>query len=536
MQGRAALEALAKFYEAAGTSRRTQGWARPSGDPNAPAGELSLKRLRDATRHLVRNNGHAESGLGSIVDDAVGWGITPTVDHDAWKQWASTVEIDLEGRCDLPGLQQMVMRTIVEAGECLVRRHFRTLSDGLAIPMQIQILEPDYIDTGKQINRLPNGGKIIRGVEFAPNGRRVAYWLFEVHPGASMSTVSNITRFGRSVRVPASEILHVFRPQRPGQVRGASWFAPVLIRFNDFDEFADATLMKQKIAACLAVMTSDVDGGAALIGDADPNDTADKHDMLQPGLILNLAPGRSVEVVQPPTVREYKEYSTTTLREIAAGLGMSVEDLTGDYADINFSAARMSRLKHWGRVQGWRWRMLIPQFLNPLWGWAMQAAELAGLEVVERTGWTAPPLPMIEPDKEGLAILRNIRTGITTPSEALRERGFIPSEFWDEYQKDFEDQDRRGLVLDSDARKMNQNGQPHPAAAPAGASNGNAVSFEPMNLAECLTIGEAADRFKVHPDTLRVWVRKGVLPHVRVGPGSGRIRVRVEDLAQVMSD
>lgn len=530
MRGRVALEALARYYEAAGVSRRTQGWQRPSGDPNAPAG-LSLSRLRDATRHLVRNNGHAESAIGVIVDDTIGWGILPSARHEAWKLWTETVQMDVDGRCDLPGIEHAVMRTVVESGECLIRRRWRRPSDGLALPMQIQVLEPDFIDSGKHLS-LSDGRKIIRGIEFDSMGRRVAYWLFASHPGSS--TISNVNRLriGQSARVPASEVLHVFKPQRTGQVRGVSWFAPVLIRFNDFDEFADATLMKQKIAACLAVMTSDVDGSAPLLGQEDTDE--EKHDLLEPGMILNLSPGRSVSVVNPPTVREYADYSKTTLREIAAGIGVTVEDLTGDFADINFSAARMSRLRHWARVQGWRWRMLVPQFLNPLWDWAMQAARIAGLESIESTSWTAPPLPMIEPDKEGLAITRNIRAGIMTPSESLRERGFVPNEFWDEYQEDFEDQDRRGLVTDSDARRMTQAGQAQATSGPPGGSFGAASpGSDPVAPGEYLSISDAAEKFGLNRETIRQWVRKGALAHVRIGPDPGIIRVRKDDLERL---
>ena len=130
------------------------------------------------------------------------------------------------------------MREIVESGEVLIRRRHRRPSDGLALPLQIQVLEADFLDTGKHLS-LPNGGKIVRGVEIDAIGRRVAYWLFRNHPGSSNLTSSTV-RFGQSSRVPASEILHVYSIYRAGQARGASWFSPVLIRFNDFDDLADA--------------------------------------------------------------------------------------------------------------------------------------------------------------------------------------------------------------------------------------------------------------------------------------------------------
>ena len=83
-------------------------------------------------------------------------------------------------------------------------------------------------------------------------------------------------------------MLHVYRGGRPGQVRGVSWFAPVVLRLKDFDDYEDAALLKQKIAACLAVLTTDVDGTAPPLGTVDP--AAPAVDMLEPGQILNLRP------------------------------------------------------------------------------------------------------------------------------------------------------------------------------------------------------------------------------------------------------
>ena len=188
-------------------------------------------------------------------------------------------------------------------------------------------------------------------------------------------------------------------------------------------------------------------------------------DSLEPGGVLNLAPGRTVSVVQPPSVREYPDYVRTTLRAIATGLGVSYEDLTGDFSDVTFSSARMSRLRHWARVIGWRWRMLIPQFCDPVWGWAMEVAAIMGQGEPVGADWTAPPIPMIEPDREGLAYQRNIRSGIMTQSEAIRERGYDPKEFLAEYAADNKRLDELGIILDSDARNTTQAGNPRTTAS-----------------------------------------------------------------------
>lgn len=478
---------LARHYEAASGGRRTQGWRRPSSDANA-ASTAALGPTRNAARDVVRNNPYAVSALTTIVDHVVGWGIMAAPRKGArgaaaaaarWDAWAGTPACDADGRLDFPGIQKQVLRTVVESGEVLVRRRWRRPEDGLPIPVQLQVLEPDHLDTSRDGYTLPNGGTIVQGIEFSPIGQRVAYWLFPAHPGAA-----GPSGIGVSQRVPASEILHVWQPGRPGQARGVSWYAPILLRLKDLDDYEDATLMKAKVAACLAVVMTDADGTAPAIGrGTEPGETIDT---LEPGSILTAPAGRTVSVVQPPSVNEHDTFTRTNLRAIASALGLTYEDLTGDYAGLPFSAARMSRIRHWARVDDWRWGMLVPQLCAPVWRWAMDAAAIIDAQIPAdapvAVEWTAPAMPMIEPDREGLAYARNIRAGIQTLSEAIRERGYEPEQMLTEYAADLKLLDKLGLVLDSDGRKMTQAGQlqgtaaataaPPPAAPSNGSSNG----------------------------------------------------------------
>jgi lambda family phage portal protein len=464
LKSRITAEVAMRHYEGAATGRRTQGWQRSSADAAQATGPF-LARLRENVRDLVRNNPYAESALSTIADHTVGWGIVakPRKPNkraaDVWREWAETTACDADGRHDIYGLQKLVMRAVVADGEVLVRRRLRRPEDGLPIPMQLQVLEADFLDTSKDTLTPNNGGRrIVQGVEYDALGKRAAYWLFKEHPGSSFATTE-------SVAVPAENILHIFEPDRPGQVRGVSWFAAVLLLLKDLDEFEDATLVKQKIAACLSVLTTDVDGTAPPLGSTDT--TADPQiDSLEPGWIGNLPPGREVTVVNPPTVREYPDYVKTRLRAVATGLGVSYEDLTGDYGDMPFSAARMSRIRHWSRVEDWRWRLLIPQFCDPVWAWSMAIAGIFGAGEVGPAEWTAPPAPMIDPVNEGLAYQRNVRAGIMSLSEALRERGRDPQQVFEEMASDNKTLDKLGLILDSDPRQMTQAGQLQGKALP----------------------------------------------------------------------
>lgn len=479
-RARVAAQLLLRHYEGAATGRRTQNWNRSAGDANAAAG-TSLGSLRNAARDLIRNNPYAESAVSTIADHAVSYGITAkfranAAAIEAWTLWSNSTACDVEGVQNLTGLGKQVMGSNVSDGEILVRRIWRTPDSGLPLPFQLQLLEADFLDTNKTLN-LADGGRIIQGVEYDKQGRRVAYWLFPQHPGASLLSNSSVLLPG-SQRVAAADVKHVFRRKRPGQARGVTWFAPVLLRFKGIDEYEDGELMKQTIASCLAVITSDIDGSATALGTANDTDTTPGVDTIEPGMILNVPPGRNIEVVQPPKVDGYEDFMRVNLRAIATGLGVAYEDLTGDYTGMPYSAARMSRLRHWARVDDWRWRILIPQFYDPVFQWAMEAAQLAGLlnRKPSPAMWSAPPPPMIDPDKEGLGVQRNIRAGVLTLSEAIRERGYDPEELLGEMADDNALLDELGIVLDSDARKMTQAGQaqgsqlpkdPTPALAPA---------------------------------------------------------------------
>lgn len=442
-----------RSYEAAGTGRRTSGWHRGGSDANAANGP-ALSVLREQARDLVRNNSWAAEGLRVVVDNTVGWGIQAKASAAAdktlterWRRWSETTECDADGRLSFAGLQALTMRTVVESGEALVRARGRRPEDGLSIPLQLQVLEPDFIDTAKDLQQGPSGGPIIQGVEYDLLGRRVAYWLFEQHPGSNRAGGLRSSR-----RIPADRVAHVFFVQRPGQVRGVTWFSAVIANLRDFDEYEDASLMQAKVAALFAAVITD-DGQGSTIGEPSAEDL--RIDTLEPGMIIRTPPGGDAKFGVPPVASD-NGFSTRTLRRIAAGLGATHEDVTGDYSQVNYSSGRMGRNKHNAHVHQWRWNMLVPQLCMPVWSWAMEAASLR--TGVDQPIWTPPPAGMIDPDKEGLALMRQVRAGMMTFSEMVREQGGDPEEHFDEYATDLARLDKLGIKLDSDVRAVSQAG------------------------------------------------------------------------------
>jgi lambda family phage portal protein len=460
-RSRAMAQAFARHYDAASSGRRTSNWPQSGADANQ-ANAPALSKLRAVARDLRRNNPWARRGLQVIPNNTVGWGIVAKPDGDApgfldaWNRWADTTACDAEGRLTFYGMQRQIMEAVAGDGEILIRRRWRRPEDGFDLPFQLQVLEADYLDTTRDNETGLAGGPIIQGVEYDKIGRRAAYWLYEAHPGSRFAAP-------KSYRYAASEVAHVFRADRPGQVRGVSWLAPVIVRLREFDEYEDATIMRHKIAALFAAFVTDPQGDPALsaTGEVTTGTNGEPVETLEPGMIKYLAPGQTVEFGQPPVAQD-GGFSERALRSIASGLGVTYEDLTGDYSRVNYSSGRLGWLAHWANVEDWRWNMLVPQFCDRVWGWAIEAAVVAGLmssgDALPAT-WTPPARPMIDPDKEGLAAMRRIRSGIATLPEVIREQGKDPDAHLAEIAAANKKLDALGIVLDSDPRNVTQAGQ-----------------------------------------------------------------------------
>lgn len=471
VQARAKASMLARHYEAAGGGRRTSGWYRSSSDANA-ANTPSITVLRELSRDLRRNNGWARRGIQAITNNTIGWGIEAKAiagseslaaeSMAVWKAWANSVAADYDGRLAfIGGIQRLVMATVVESGEALVVRERAGNTDGLPVPLRVRVLEPDYLDHMKD-GVMGETGPIVQGVELDGRGRRVAYWIYEQHPGA-------VRVFGNrfeSKRVLAEDVIHVYDVARPGQMRGVPWLAAAIAKLQDFDDYDDARLMQAKIAACFGAFVTDMDGGGTAVGAQSEDD--ERLETLEPGHISYLSPGKSVTFATPPSTSDHDSFSRTSLRRIGASIGgVPYEEMTGDYSQVNFSSARMARLAFFANVHAWRWDMVVPQLCAGVWRWVMElGASLNGWPEVPRAEWSPPPMPMLEPDKEGLAYTRMIRSGVMTYPEVIREQGKDPEMHMAEIAAANAKLDELGIVLDSDPRRTTVNGQGQPGVVP----------------------------------------------------------------------
>jgi capsid protein len=103
--------------------------------------------------------------------------------------------------------------------------------------------------------------------------------------------------------------------------------------------------------------------------------------------------------------------------------------------------------------------MLIPQLCDGVWRWVMKAAaEVYGWHEVPTAEWAPPPMPMLEPEKEGLAYTRLVRGGFRTLPQVWRELGEDPESMLKEIAASNTELDRLKIWLDSDPRRVSAAG------------------------------------------------------------------------------
>ncbi len=427
-------------FDAAAGGRRWQG-ASTFGSINAEIGAAAAPVRRRAA-YYCRNNPWVGNGVSAIVSGAIGAGIKPQSQHPdpavrravhaLWGRWTATADAD--GVTDAYGLQALAVRAMVETGECFA--HLIPTPDGL----RVRLLDADMVPLD-ETRELGDGRRTIQGVEFSADGTRAAYHIHRTRPEVpSFST--------ELVRIDAASIAHLFVPLAPGQVRGISWLAPVLLRLHELDLYEDAQLVRQKVSALFAGFIADPSGTAAGFDGQQTNNVLTTG--LEPGTLKVLPPGTDIRFSEPAVIGDAVAFMQLELRSIAAGLGVPEYLLTGDLSQANYSSLRAALVEFRTRLEQLQYSIIVHQLCRPIWrAWIVTevlAGRLVGaLDELLDVEWITPAAPWVDPQKDAVAASEQLAAGLTSRRRVVASLG------WDIEQLDAEiaaDRDRaRALGL-----------------------------------------------------------------------------------------
>ncbi|MCK8787648.1 phage portal protein [Roseomonas sp. NAR14] len=424
-------------------SRRLRGWRPPNTGPNAIV-QLNGPDLLRRSRDLRRNVPHASRAINLIATHTVGTGIVPRslcsnkkvreALTQLWSDW--TAVADSDGLLDFYGLQNLAVTEMVEAGEAFCRLRARFLSDGLPVPLQLQILPTEMVPLDYST---PNGtNAVAQGIERDAVGRRVAYWTYPQHPEEWIGGAATLDNLPRPI--PAEDVAHLYNVTRAGQMRGLPWLASAITTLHQVAQYQDAELLrKQMAAAVVAFVKKSVEGGA------DPAEMAAQWGNVQealgelpsvemePGTVQYLGPNEDIEFLTPGDVgNNYEAFLASHYRAIAAGTNTLYEELTGDWKNANDRTFRAALISFKRTVRQWQWGLVAAQFNVPIWnrfvGYAVSSGALkvpksVGDADLYRVEWNPERWEYLNPVQDVQAIGEELSLGLTSRQAAIAARG-----------------------------------------------------------------------------------------------------------------
>ncbi len=468
-------------FEAAGQGRRLRNF-QPSGVHVNAAIQRAGRTLIKRARFLVENNGYAGNAVDVWVAWLIGDGIVPRVSGStperrkalmkAWNRWIK--EADADGITNLYGLYERAEREAYIAGESFIRFRARRASDMRSgIPMQLQVLPSEMLDpTYSEV--LSNGNEIRMGIEFNGIGRRVAYHFWRYHPD---DTTSNRATLPERTRVPAEDVLHIMPARQGGQIRGVPRMARAIVKLFSIDAYDDAELERKKTASLYTGFITKTGEGSPI--DSAPLDLGDLLDEdddaieMQPGALIDLNDGEDVKFSAPAeSGSSYEPFQYRSLLQVGAALGIPYAYLTGDATKGNFSNVRTEIMNFRRRVGQHQQNYSIPQMCAPVWHRWLDEAEFARSvepdEAYRDEDHLPPRMEYIDPANDVKTDIAAVRAGFKNRGHVVSERGYDRDENDEDRAKENAEQDRLGLIYDTDPRRVAATGVPAVAAPGSG--------------------------------------------------------------------
>jgi len=430
--------------------------------------------LRERSRFLCRENPLAISAKELRTAYAIGCGMLPMPVGlsaprkkallKAFYEWCKVCDAD--GVTDFFGMQATVSDEEFEAGEVFIR-----LIHSVDRPLRLRLMTSEQLPYSVvSPTGVPEGNVVRLGVELDGADERAAYHFLRYHPGDA--TVSTSDRM-RTVRVPAGQVLHVFKARQPGQLRGLPRTLGALVpanKLNDYDDaMIDRAVSGSKVSGIIKKGASDRETGSKALSGATDNGDGSANLDFETGTILELETDEDWVTVDPPDPgANYGEFTYRNSAQACAAMGVPYLEVTGDLRRATFSAGRLGRMPFKRRIEQFQHLQLSVQMLQPVWIAWLRDGLLRGTIVLPRgaprtveaysnTRWMGPKWEYIEPLKDRQAEKMAVDELFVPRSDIIAERGEDPDEI---DQKIAEDQKRE--------RKLNLR-RPG-ATAPAGSA------------------------------------------------------------------
>lgn len=427
--------------------------------------------IRAKARDLERNSDIAEGLINAYERNVIGTGIRPQAKvrkednqendelnnqiEELWNEWTRARNCDITAQQSFYEMQSMAIRRLIVDGGMIF---IKVYTNSGILPFSLQAKEVDDLDTS--INRY--GGdrenRVVEGIELDQYGKPVAYYFKQY-------TVDGFYT-GGSERIDGKRVIFLWQKQRPGQIREMSPMARTINRIRDINEYMTAVSVKERVLACLSVFITKSMPDGLTMGRGNRSSggqTAAPIKNLAPGLIQELQPGDSVNVVNPSgQASNAREFIGIQQRLAGAGQGLSYEATSRDMSQVNYSSARQGLLEDQRTYEKYQ-DFLVEHFCREVYTEFIISAVLSGKLTFSdfwenkqkyfRHEWIKPGWSWIDPLKEVSANVKAIDCGLDTLARVCGERGLDWREVLEQRAREKEYMTELGLKGDETSEK-----------------------------------------------------------------------------------
>lgn len=455
-----------RYFEGASSTRLTSDWGTTVTSADAEL-RNDVGALRSRWRQLERDNDYASRFLTLMDNNVIGSeGIrlamhildangkldTNACDviEKAWKKWGKRDNCTISGLYSFDDICRLSLRSVVRDGSVLIQKICGNEA-GNSFGFALKVMEADHLDRFYS-GYAPNGNEVRLGVEYDKDSvgqkrKPVAYWITPRHPGDFIGYAGNYTRR----RVPAVEIIHLFRPTRFEQSEGVPWGSSAMTGLNMLGGYQEAALVAARAGACQQGFIENE------LGEEYKGDGVDANGQpitqMEPGVIRDLPKGSKYVQGNPAYPKiGYAEYVKAVLRGIASGLGTSYNTLANDLENVNYSSIRAGLLDErdmYRQIQKWFIESFCEEIFQAWFKFAFLSGEVAlpfmKMEKFNAPTWKARTWAWVDPKKDQEANILATNNYMESPQHILHTQGRSPEKVLDEiaeWQKMIKD---RGL-------------------------------------------------------------------------------------------
>lgn len=368
-----------------------------------------------------------------------------------WNRWVKRCEY--EDTCNFYEVQSLVFASKLLSGDVFVN----TVIDGNN-NLKLQIIEAERVSNA---GMSPDTIDKIQGV-YLRDSIPYAYSVQYTHPGDIYPVYRWNTYLKYGAQSNLQRFFHIWRKERPGQVRGIPILTPVLESLRKLDRYIGAELISCVVSSFFSVFVKS-EAGMRLPAYSDSTEEAGAQEIksdrsyLKPGLVVNLAPGEDVAFADPTKPNpNYEQFVNSIIRQIAACVSIPFDVLMMQFND-SYSASRAALMQFWKTVLKYRWE-LIEKFCQPIFElWLeneIQSGHLSGSGIdfekeIESTSWVGPAKGSIDDTKEVIAARERVNLGVSSIEIEAEEIG---GRDWAELheQRKFEHEMRKAADLEKE--------------------------------------------------------------------------------------